>query len=128
MKRGILRVALAATVLVGGCTAAASQSAAPPSASPAVAPPSVARLSLAPATATQLQTIHLILHPIYDTVGSLTGCKGTTCQGDFMVEYDPLFGAVTGKEVGTFAYECFLVDVGITLYRCPVAAGRSLEA
>jgi len=36
-----------------------------------------------------------------------------------MVGYDPLFDAVTGKELGMLAYECFLVDVGSTLYHCP---------
>jgi hypothetical protein len=36
-----------------------------------------------------------------------------------MVGYDPLFDVVTDKQVGTFAYECFLVDVGSTLYHCP---------
>src|SRR5450759_5015155 len=65
-------------------------------------------------------TIHLSLHPINDTVGSLTGCSNPgACQGDFMVGYDPLFDVATGKQAGTFAYECFLVDVGSTLYHCP---------
>jgi hypothetical protein len=36
-----------------------------------------------------------------------------------MVGYDPLFDVATGKQVGMFAYECFLVDVGSTLYHCP---------
>ena len=36
-----------------------------------------------------------------------------------MVGYDPLFDAETGTEVGTFAYECFLVDVASTLVHCP---------
>ncbi len=36
-----------------------------------------------------------------------------------MVGYDPLFDAASGKEVGTFAYECFLVDVESHLYHCP---------
>jgi len=35
------------------------------------------------------------------------------------VGYDPLFDAETGTEVGTFACECFLVDVASTLYHCP---------
>jgi hypothetical protein len=73
-----------------------------------------------PSAAHQPLTIHLILHPINDTVGSLTGCSNAgTCQGDFMVGYDPLFDAAIGKEVGTFAYECFLVDVASTRYHCP---------
>ncbi len=35
-----------------------------------------------------------------------------------MVAYD-LFDAATGRQVGTFAYECFLVDVLSTLYNYP---------
>ena len=132
-RRNVLGVALAATIVVGGCSAAtvpsaaplsqaaaaAAPSVAPPSHAPTVAAPSVAPQSLAPADS-PVGTIHLILHPINDTVGSLTGCSGAgSCQGDFMVGYDPLFDAVTGKEVGMLAYECFLVDVGSTLYHCP---------
>ena len=36
-----------------------------------------------------------------------------------MVGYDPLFDVATGKQAGMLAYECFLVDVGSTLYHCP---------
>jgi hypothetical protein len=32
-----------------------------------------------------------------------------------------MFDVATGKQVGTFAYECFLVDVQFTLYHCPDA-------
>ena len=71
-----------------------------------------------PAAASQPQTIHLILHPVNDTGGSPPGCSGP-CHGDFMAGYDPLFDADTGKEVGTFAYECFLVDVASFRYHCP---------
>ncbi|MFI5042333.1 MAG: hypothetical protein ACHQNA_10875 [Acidimicrobiales bacterium] len=83
------------------------------------------------AAASQPQTIHLILHAVNDTGGSLPGCSGSgPCQGDFMVGYDPLFDADTGKEVGTFAYECFLVDVASFRYHCPGATmtltGRGL--
>jgi hypothetical protein len=132
-RRSLLGVALAAAIIVGcsGATvpstaptspppAVAAPSDAPPTQAPTVAAPSVAPQSLTPATAAQGQTIHLILHAINDTVGSLTGCTNAgSCQGDYMVGDDPLFDAVTGKEVGTFAYECFLVDVGSTLYHCP---------
>jgi hypothetical protein len=52
-------------------------------------------------------------------MGSLTGCTDVTCQGDYMVGYDPVVDAATGKEVGTLAYECFLVDPGSILYHCP---------
>jgi hypothetical protein len=36
-----------------------------------------------------------------------------------MVGYDPLYDAVSGKMVGTLAYECFLVDTKSILYHCP---------
>jgi hypothetical protein len=119
MRRStVLGVALTATIVMGACSAATVPSVAPPSQAPAPAP-SVASQSLAPAES-PVGTIHLSLHPINDTVGSLTGCSNPgACQGDFMVGYDPLFDVSTGKQVGTFAYECFLVDVGSTLYHCP---------
>ena len=83
-------------------------------------PTTVPAASPMPAAGSQPQTIHLSLRPINDTVGSLTGCASAgSCQGDFMVGYDPLIDAETGKTVGTFAYECFLVDVASTLYHCP---------
>lgn len=84
-------------------------------------PTTVPAASPLPAAASRPQTIHLTLHPVNDTVGSLAGCAGAagSCQGDFMVGYDPLVDAETGKEVGTYAYECFLVDVAGTLYHCP---------
>ena len=76
----------------------------------------------APATG-GLQTIHLIEHPTNLTavpVASLTGCTNmTSCQGDSVVGYDPMFDAETGKEVGALAFECFIVDAGDTLYHCP---------
>jgi hypothetical protein len=93
-------------------TTATPAPAATPAPSSAPAAPSVTPLSLTPAAAHQPQTIHLILHAINDKVGSLQGVN-------FMVGYDPMFDAATGKEVGTFAYECFLVDVGSALYHCP---------
>jgi hypothetical protein len=73
----------------------------------------------APAAAQTLE-MHLILQPVNDTVGSLTACSSPGgCQGDFMVGYDPLVDATNSKQVGTFAYECFLVDVASTRYHCP---------
>jgi hypothetical protein len=135
-KPTVLGVALVATIVIGACSAttvpsAASSSSAPAVVTPSVAPPSpapvaaapsVAPQSLAPAAAGQPQTIHLIDYPTSGTevsVGSITGCKDSTCLGDYMVGYDPVVDAVTGKEVGTLAYECFLVDPGSTLYHCP---------
>jgi hypothetical protein len=109
----VLGVALAATIVVGACSAA------PASPAPAVAATSVTPQSLAPAES-PAETIHLSLHPTNDTEGSLAGCSNPgTCQGDYMVGYDPLFEVATGKQAGMLAYECFLVDVGSTLYHCP---------
>jgi hypothetical protein len=119
-------LAISALVLAA-CSGAAS---APPTAAPTAAPtptptapptPMPAPTPTPAATAApQPQTIHLILHPTNDTVGSLTGCPSAgSCQGDFMVGYDPLVDAASGKEVGTFAYECFLVDVASTRFHCP---------
>lgn len=101
---------------------AAALSAAPPSPSPTIVAPSVAPPALASAAVSQPQTIHLIDYPTNGTdisVGSLTGCKDSTCQGDYIIGYDPVVDALTGKTVGTLAYECFLVDPGSTLYHCP---------
>jgi hypothetical protein len=115
--------------------APAAVEAAAPTATPAAtpAPPSPSRPapSAQPVAASQPEAIHLILHAVNDTGGSLPGCSGSgPCQGDFMVGYDPLFDADTGKEVGTFAYECFLVDVASFRYHCPGATitltGRGL--
>jgi len=75
-----------------------------------------------PTAAHQPQTIHIFDYPTGGTdvrVGSLTGCTDTTCQGDYIVGYDRVVDAATGREVGTLAYECFLVDPGSTLYHCP---------
>ena len=84
------------------------------------ATPSPGPVVILPADVSGPQTIHLSLYPINDTMGSLMGCSNPgSCQGDFMVGYDPLFERATRKQVGTFAYECFLVDVGSTLYHCP---------
>jgi hypothetical protein len=92
--------------------------AATPSSSPVTEP----RATVA-AVAAEPQTIHLIELPTNVgavRVGSLTGCTNvTSCQGDYLVGYDPLEDAVTGEEVGTLAFECFIVDTGDTLYHCP---------
>lgn len=98
-------------------TATANLIAAP---TPTTAVLAVTPMPAAAASQPETRTIHLILHAVNDTVGSLPGCSGSgPCQGDFMVGYDPLFDADTGKEVGTFAYECFLVDVASFRYHCP---------
>jgi hypothetical protein len=68
----------------------------------------------------QTLEMHLILDPVNDTVGSLAACSSPGgCQGDFMIGYDPLLDATTNEQVGTFAYECFLVDVASFRYHCP---------
>jgi hypothetical protein len=100
--------------LAAAALALAACGGANPGASPSATSPSSA--------GAEPQTIHLGLHPVNDSVGSLARCSGAgPCQGDFMIGYDPLVDAATGKEVGTFAYECFLVDVASTLYHCPGA-------
>jgi hypothetical protein len=87
------------------------------------AAPTAAPTAPAPAAASQPQTIHVIEHATNVSqvrVGSLSGCSNTTsCQGDYIVGDDPLADAVTGKEVGTLAFECFVVTTGDTLYHCP---------
>lgn len=102
--RTVLRLAVAVMILVAGCSAAASP----------VTAPTPAPTTLLP------ETIHLILHADNDTTGSLEGCTNwPSCQGDYMLGYDPLFDAATGEQVGTLAYECFLVDTASTLFHCP---------
>jgi hypothetical protein len=117
-------VALVGAACAGGATTAPSPApTAVPTAMPTQAgnatPTATATLAAAPET----QTIHLVDHPTSGTlvgVGSLTGCKITTaCQGDYMAGYDPVVDVSTGGEVGTLAYECFLVDPVNTLYHCP---------
>ena len=106
---------------IAACGSAAAAASPAPSAapSPSAAVDALGRTA-SPLAASQPQTIHLILHPVNDTLGSLTGCSTAgSCQGDFMIGYDPLVDADTGTEVGTLAYECFLVDVPSTLYHCP---------
>ena len=98
---------------------------------PTTTVPAATTVPVPAAPASQPETIHVILHAVNDTAGSPPGCSGSgPCQGDFMVGYNPLFDADTGREVGTFAYECFLVDVESFRYHCPGATitltGRGL--
>jgi hypothetical protein len=68
------------------------------------------------------QTIHVLEPGGNDTdvsVGKLTGCTATTCQGDYSIGDDALFDAVTSKQVGTILFECFVVDAASGLYHCP---------
>ena len=68
------------------------------------------------------QTIHVLDPGGNDTdvsVGKLTGCTATTCQGDYSIGDDPLFDAVTSKQVGTILFECFVVDAASGQYHCP---------
>jgi hypothetical protein len=75
-----------------------------------------------PVAANEPQTIHLIENATNVSqirVGSQSGCSNTICQGDYLVGDDPLTDAVTGTEVGTLAFECFIVTTRDTLYHCP---------
>jgi hypothetical protein len=75
-----------------------------------------------PAPGSQPQTIHLQEHPTSGAgvqVGSLAGCTATTCLGDYLVGLDPVIDVATGKEAGTVAYECFLLDTSSNVYHCP---------
>jgi hypothetical protein len=123
MSRGnLLGVAVAATIVVGACSAATvppvapgspapaavAPSVVPPSQALAVAAPSVAPRSLTPAAVSQPQTIHLIEHP-----------TNVSDQGGIVSGIDPLFDAATGKEVGTVTFKCFVKNSGGSLYDCP---------
>ena len=75
-----------------------------------------------PAPGSQLQTIHLTEHPTSGAgvqVGSLTGCNASACLGDYLVGLDPVVDVATGKEVGTVAYECFLLNPSSHVFHCP---------
>jgi hypothetical protein len=83
----------------------------------------VAPQSPPPGAVSQPQTIHLIEHATNVNsveVGSLTHCTNpTSCQGDYLIGNNPMFDAVTGKEVGTITFECFFIDTGSLLLHCP---------
>jgi hypothetical protein len=118
-------LAIAALALAACSSAATTTPTAAPTATPTLrvaATLSPGPVVTLPPPAHQPQTIHLIDYPTSGTevsVGSHSGCSDTLCQGDYIIGYDPVRDAVTGKEVGTLAYECFLVDPGSTLYHCP---------
>jgi hypothetical protein len=86
---------------LAACTAAS------PSASPSTSPP---------------QTIHVIEHPTsvsYVSVGSVTRCTANTCLGDYWVGISSMTDATSHEVVGTFVFECFVVDVASGLFHCP---------
>jgi hypothetical protein len=128
-RRTVLGVALAATIIVGACSAATVPSAAPTSPAPAVAvaAPSVASPSPAPATASQPLTIHVLEDPLnWATVklGTLTGCPETMgdyggCLGDYVVGRSSMRDAATNKTVGFLVTECFVVDAASGRVHCP---------
>jgi hypothetical protein len=96
--------------------------AAAPSPAPAVDAPSVAPQSPASAPAGQAQTIHVLEYPAdwaEVKVGSLSGCKDTTCLGDYLVGRSSMADAATKTTVGTLVTECFVVDAGSGRYHCP---------
>lgn len=68
------------------------------------------------------QTFHVLerdLNVELVKVGSLTGCTTTICMGDYYVGSNALIDAETSKVVGSFLFECFVVDVTSGLYHCP---------
>jgi hypothetical protein len=73
-------------------------------------------------SAGQPQPIHVIEHPTHVTlvrVGSISECDAPTCLGDYYAGSSSMSDATTGKTVGTFVFECFVVDVASGLYHCP---------
>jgi hypothetical protein len=67
-------------------------------------------------------TIHVIEHPTnvtYVKVGSISDCTGTTCLGDYYAGSSSMTDATTGKVVGTFVFECFVVNADSGLFHCP---------
>lgn len=87
------------------------------------ATPSPGPIGTLPPPANRPQTIHLILHPYGDQEISVdravTGCRMEYCQGDYRLGVDPLFGAATGKQVGTLAYVEFVVTTDDPLWLSP---------
>jgi hypothetical protein len=87
------------------------------------AAPSPGPIGTLPPPANRPQTIHLILHPYGDEEISVdravTGCRTEYCQGDYRLGVDPLFGAATGKQVGTLAYMEFVVTTDDPLWLSP---------
>ena len=121
--RGRLVVSCLATLALAlGACSGANQPASP---SASVTGSTGADPSASQAIATvpaQPQTIHVLEPGGNDTdvsVGKLTGCTATTCQGDYSIGDDPLFDAVTSKQVGTILFECFVVDLASNLSTCP---------
>lgn len=79
-------------------------------------------LLLAACTTASPSPIHVIEHPTDVTavrVGSISGCVGTTCLGDYYAGSSSMTDAATGKVVGTFAFECFVVNARSGLFHCP---------
>jgi hypothetical protein len=101
-KRTVPWIVFASTVLIGACSAAVP--------------------SQSPAAASESQTIHVLENPVdwaEVKVGSLTGCKDTSCLGDYLVGHSSMVDAATNKEVGMLVTECFVVDAGSGHYHCP---------
>ena len=68
------------------------------------------------------QTIHVIEHPTsvtYVRVGSISDCADPTCLGDYYAGMSSMSDATTNEVVGTFVFECFVVDVASGLFHCP---------
>ena len=121
-RRTALGAALAATIVVGACSAATVPPVAPAPSAPTPAAPPVAPQSPAVAAANQQQVVHVLENPLdwADVkVGSLTGCTAAYCLGDYEIGSSSLIDAVTKKPVGTLLTECFLVDAHSGRYHCP---------
>lgn len=127
-----LGLAFGATIILGACAAAPGPSVAPttqaPTAAattqaPTAAAPTSAAATAAPTASPAARTIHLIEQPTNTnsvSVGSLTHCTdATSCRGDYLLGENPVFDAVTNKQVGTVTFECFFFDPGSLVIHCP---------
>jgi hypothetical protein len=98
-RMGRLSALLLVALVLSGCTASATTSSSPVT-----------------------QTIHVLEEPLNWTgvsIGSLSGCKDTTCLGDYLVGRSSLVDSVTKKAAGFLVTECFVVDAGSGRYHCP---------
>jgi hypothetical protein len=123
------RILVIAALLLAGCSSGtATPTPAPATPTPTPSPVATATPSATPtaaptpaptAAASGALTIHLIERVESGasvTVFSLTDCH--CALGDYIVGFDPLVDATTNRDVGTLAYECFLVGVS-DMYHCP---------
>jgi hypothetical protein len=74
----------------------------------------------ATSSADQPSTIHVIEHP-EDVSYVRAGCGAARCLGDYYVGHSSMSDATTGETVGTFVFECFVVDDVSGLFHCPTS-------